>query len=350
MPWKIGRSALVRERNAVDVRGFPLGAFKANNVGKVISAYDRDDYKSWAHDDFVVDALLSPGNSGSPVFAVSRKTGQLELVGVYHAGYNGGSALNLVVGIDQVRDLMTELKRSPRVHTDDTVALDAQSRATFVDRVRAQAQAFFPLGSLVVEARAQPDGALLYVIEGSDFPLQSSPIAVLEDLVPESTESFGSLGRVWLGTASGLSQVNRSALDADGQAQVARVLDAMRRDGSWALSGQALDRDPDMSRDHFERKARFLRAFKRGMAARQEMTQAFEELAARLGPQDGGSAVTLTAILAAPAPVPSTPTPRVAPGVPAAAPQPSTMALSVPAARPAASQGAVSDLAAADGR
>src|SRR5262249_10111871 len=150
MPWKLGRSALLRERNVVDVRGFPLGAFKANNVGKVISAYDRDDYKSWEHDDFVVDALLSPGNSGSPVFAISRRTGQLELVGVYHAGYTGGSALNLVVGIDQIRDLMFDLKRSSHPHTEGAVALDLSARALFVDRVRAAQVAFFPLGALTV--------------------------------------------------------------------------------------------------------------------------------------------------------------------------------------------------------
>src|SRR6185295_47738 len=54
VPWKVGRSAGLRERNVVDVRGFPLGVLKANNVGKVISAYDHDDYKDWDHDDFVV--------------------------------------------------------------------------------------------------------------------------------------------------------------------------------------------------------------------------------------------------------------------------------------------------------
>src|SRR6266853_1186690 len=67
LPWQVGRSAALRERNVVDVRGFPLGAFRATNVGKVVSAYDHDDEKDWDHDDFVIDALLSPGNSGSPV-------------------------------------------------------------------------------------------------------------------------------------------------------------------------------------------------------------------------------------------------------------------------------------------
>jgi serine protease Do len=132
LPWKIGRSAALHERDAVEVRGFPLGAFHAINVGKVVSAFQHDDEGAWDHDDFVVDALLSNGNSGSPVLAASCKTGELELVGIYHAGYLLGSALNVVVGIDQLRDLMTTLKRTPRSHGDGAVALDDAARATLL--------------------------------------------------------------------------------------------------------------------------------------------------------------------------------------------------------------------------
>ncbi len=82
MPWKVGQSSSLRERDVVEVRGFPLGAFRATNVGKVISPRDHDDQGEWNHDDFVIDALLSAGNSGSPVLAVSCKTGEFELVGV----------------------------------------------------------------------------------------------------------------------------------------------------------------------------------------------------------------------------------------------------------------------------
>ena len=39
IPWKVGHSAGIRERNLVEVRGFPLGAFRATNIGKVISAH-----------------------------------------------------------------------------------------------------------------------------------------------------------------------------------------------------------------------------------------------------------------------------------------------------------------------
>src|SRR5205814_156345 len=78
MPWKIGRSSALTERNLVEVRGFPLGAFRATNIGKVISTHDHDEFGDWDHDDFVVDALLSAGNSGSPVLAISQATGEYE--------------------------------------------------------------------------------------------------------------------------------------------------------------------------------------------------------------------------------------------------------------------------------
>src|SRR3569623_3268536 len=43
MPWKVGHSTALMERNVVEVRGFPLGAFRATNVGKVLSPRDLDE-------------------------------------------------------------------------------------------------------------------------------------------------------------------------------------------------------------------------------------------------------------------------------------------------------------------
>ena len=80
-------SAGLGERDVVEVRGFPLDAFRATNVGTVVSLHDHDDDGDWDHEDFVIDALLSSGNSGSPVLAVSCATGEYELVGIFHAGY-----------------------------------------------------------------------------------------------------------------------------------------------------------------------------------------------------------------------------------------------------------------------
>ena len=82
MPYRLGRSAALRPGNLVQVRGFPLGAFAAVNTGKVLNPMTHDTERGWNHVDFMVDALLASGNSGSPVFAVSCRTAEPELVGV----------------------------------------------------------------------------------------------------------------------------------------------------------------------------------------------------------------------------------------------------------------------------
>src|SRR5262249_578356 len=175
LPWKVGRSAALREHNVVDIRGFPLGAFRAANIGKVVSAYDHDEDRDWDHDDFVVDALLSPGNSGSPVLALSCKTGEFELVGSCHASSAGGGALNVVVGIDQVRDLMPPLRRPPRPRSDASVAPVAKDRTPLLKALRVLYEPFFPLGNLPAQVRARQDGALVFEVLSREFPFKAYP-------------------------------------------------------------------------------------------------------------------------------------------------------------------------------
>ncbi len=194
MPWKIGHSAGLKERAVVDVRGFPLGVFKATNVGNVISAYDHDGYHDWDHDDFVIDALLSTGNSGSPVFAVSCKTGEFELVGVYHAGYTRGSALNVVVGIDQARDLMTTFKRSPRPSAEAATQLDQSARALLTAAGQQTLEPLFPFGAVTAAVRTRRDGTLFYELLNRDFPLRAYPTLVLEDPGPDVTRPVRGVG------------------------------------------------------------------------------------------------------------------------------------------------------------
>src|SRR5262249_10101896 len=176
MPWKVGRSAPLQERNLVEVRGFPLGAFRATNIGKVVSAHDHDDYGEWDHDDFVVDALLSSGNSGSPVLAISCATGEYELVGIYHAGYTAGSALNVVVGVDEFRDLLNTLKRTPRERPVAALAIDRSARRQLEAALGPAHEMFFPFGSLAASVRGGPDGALLFSVFPKEFPFTIEPI------------------------------------------------------------------------------------------------------------------------------------------------------------------------------
>jgi serine protease Do len=300
LPWKVGRSAALRERNVVDVRGFPLGAFRATNVGKVVSAYDHDEDKDWDHDDFVIDALLSPGNSGSPVLAVSCRTGEYELVGIYHAGYTGGSALNVVVGIDQVRDLMTTLKRSPRARSETALGPDARDRARLMQDSRFFIEPFFPLGSLPASVRARGDGALVFEVRSREFPLKSHPLLVIEDMPPQRPEVFGELGRLWFGGPQGLKPYVRSELEGDTQGQVTRVLDVLRRNALATFSYRAAARSAQYSRERFEQAAKLERALKRTASGQRDVVQLIAELADRLGPHGPDVPVHLTDALAIP--------------------------------------------------
>ncbi|BDG06300.1 S1 family peptidase [Anaeromyxobacter oryzae] len=309
MPWRIGRSAALRERNAVAVRGFPLGVLRATTGGKVTSAYEHDDEREWDHDDFVVDALLSPGNSGSPVFAVSCRTGEFELVGIYHAAYLPGSALNVVVSVDQLRPLLDTLKRPPpRPREPGAVVLDAAARERLAASLHAWAEPFYPFGPLAAAVRIRPDGALLFQVMAREFPVRTQPVLVLEDLLGDGAE-FGRPGRIWAGNGRGLRPVDRAGLDADTQAQLARVLDALRRD---ALLSRVLDEHASAgvaTREQFEEVSRLERGVARLATARADLAQTALDLVERLAPGDADVGVSLADVLAPP--LPATPSPAV---------------------------------------
>ena len=296
------RTAL-RERNVVDVRGFPLGILRANNVGKVVSAYDHDEERDWDHDDFVVDALLSPGNSGSPVLAISCTTGEFELVGVYHAGYFKGSALNVVVGIDQLRDLLTTLKRSPRARKDAATSPDQEDRLRLFDLARGDAEPlYFPFGSFAAAARTRPDGALLFELMAKDFPLRAHPALVLEDLPATASEGFGRLGRFWTGNRQGLKEVERSRMDADILATLAKLLDGFRRSALLAGSYHAAMRSGMSSRERFLNARRLERTVHRTAEGYQDLAQAAVDIVERLCPATTDATSTLADALTPPAP------------------------------------------------
>jgi serine protease Do len=302
VPWKIGRSSALRERNVVDVRGFPLGVLRANNVGKVVSTYDHDESNDWDHDDFVVDALLSPGNSGSPVFAVSCRTGELELVGIFHARYTTGSALNVVIGIDQVRDLLTTLKRSPRQRSE-AAALDGTARERLVSAASAASvEPFFPFGGLVAAVRTRADGALVFELMAKDFPVQAHAALVIEDLPGAGGAEFGRLGRLWAGNLQGLREVVPSTLDADGKAHVSRLLEALRHDALAAFAFRAAAARSIRSREQFHEVKSAERALRRTAEARQDIAQGALELSEQLCPRSADASGTLADALRAPPP------------------------------------------------
>ena len=227
IPYKIGKSAGLRQGNAVEVRGFPLGVMQAVSSGKVVNPYDRDQEQGWDHVDFVIDALLAEGNSGSPVLAASCKSRDLELVGVYHAGYKGHGALNVVVGIDQLSEFMHKKKRIPRALTEGGPGAPAAAdRARVRDTLAAGTLPFFDFGGLFVRADSGDGGTFLYHFYGRQFPLDDRRVAVIEDLPKEG--AFGELGRLWVFGQSGWHPWPPGALGTDEHDLLARVTDSVR--------------------------------------------------------------------------------------------------------------------------
>jgi serine protease Do len=283
IPWRIGKSSALVARDAVEVKGFPLGEFRATNVGKVISAYAHDEQGDWNHDDFVVDALLTSGGSGSPVLAVSCKTGELELVGIFHARYSNASALNVVVAIDQVRDLMTTLKVSP--HPGAAGEPDATARARLVDAIHHSADPpFFELGANTASVAVRDDGTLVYSLYPGEFPRTTRPVLVLEDLPPasDSARTFGRLGTI-SSRADGTTRTWAPAsLDAEGQAAFAHALVLFRQDALAAFDLRAATTSAGKSRDAFERAAKQRRALGHMLDTQHEAVQAIIDEVARL--------------------------------------------------------------------
>jgi serine protease Do len=278
LPWRVGKSASLAARAVVEVKGFPLGEFQATNVGKVISAYDHDDQGDWNHDDFVIDALLSTGGSGSPVLAVSCKTGEFELVGIFHAHYANGSALNVVIAIDQVRDLMTTLKRSPK-HAEPVAVLDGAARARIAAAAHGDDPPFFSFGSLVASVHARDDGTLVFAVYPSEFPRTTRPLVVIEDETDDT--SFGKLGAVYVGGPHGMQAYLLADADADSQAMIAHTLELLREDALAMFDYRSTAATTSSSRATFDQNERTKRTMARTLDAQREAAQAVVELASR---------------------------------------------------------------------
>ncbi len=249
MPWRVGRSAALRPGNLVYVRGFPLGAFAALNTGKVLNPMTLDAERGWNHTDFVVDALLNSGNSGSPVFAVSCRTSEPELVGVYHAGYTDAAALNAVVAIDQLRDELDTL----RVPKRDPAGLHSEISA--LDRDRLVKQLFgepthsitFPFaGRSVVTTLVDPQ-TLRFGILDDDFPLVVQESMALIDIGP----GFGTLHAVSVSVDGQPMEAPASALDQDVRDHFDRLYDALWRQALGVVDYRARVAKGHLSADAF---------------------------------------------------------------------------------------------------
>ncbi|WP_242344695.1 trypsin-like peptidase domain-containing protein [Anaeromyxobacter terrae] len=184
LPYHTGSAADLRVGDAVLVRGFPLGAFPAANAGRVIAVGQRDLDRGWDHEDFAVDALLNLGSSGSPVLAVSCSTGEPELVGIYHAGYRGAQGLNVVIGIDQLRGLLADLRPSPReIAAREPGADPAAARAAL-----ARGPIVMPFGGRAVRVEAS-GGVVRFSLLDASYPLSTRVELAVLDAGPSSGDS-----------------------------------------------------------------------------------------------------------------------------------------------------------------
>jgi len=313
MPYKIGKSAGLRQGNAVAVRGFPLGVMQAVSSGKVVNPYDRDQEQGWDHVDFVIDALLSEGNSGSPVLAASCKSRELELVGVYHAGYKGHGALNVVVGIDQLAEFMRKKRRIPRAIAEGTPgALGLVERGRVKDGLTAGTLPMFDFGGLVVRAE-MIDGVLLYHIYGRQFPLDDRRIVVIEDLAKAAT--FGEPGRMWVLGPTGWREWPPTALGADERDLLARAVDTIRLQVLHTLDYRHALANP-ASAEERRRGREVSRTLARDMPLARDLANSLLETADRLssaGREATATAATAPTTPSAPPPAPSPLPPRGTP-------------------------------------
>ncbi|MGI5864787.1 MAG: trypsin-like peptidase domain-containing protein [Myxococcales bacterium] len=163
MPFCFGRSAELAVGNVVFARGYPLGVMPAFNVGRVTNAAHRDTDSGWDHLDFITDAALNNGNSGSPVFAISRQTGEPELVGIFHAHYRSATGMGVVVAIDEVREMLETLRpRRPET-------ADRDDRAETRGLLAAHGKAvYFPFAGLTARAVMLETGTRFEVYD--EFP------------------------------------------------------------------------------------------------------------------------------------------------------------------------------------
>jgi serine protease Do len=228
MPYRFGRSAALRPGNLVQVRGFPLGAFAAVNTGKVLNPLTHDTERGWNHADFMVDALLSSGNSGSPVFAVSCRTAEPELVGVYHAGYTDAAALNAVVAIDQLREELDTLKVPKR----DPAALHGEITAQ--DRDKLVKQLFgettrsltFPFGGRSVVVAMTDPQTLRFSILDDDYPLSTRESMALVD---RSQNSFGTLDSIVVPVDGQQTEAPAQALEGEVREHFEKLYESLWR-------------------------------------------------------------------------------------------------------------------------
>ncbi len=303
MPYPIGRSANLKVGNVVTIQGYPLGVMETTNTGKVINTADHDTANDRDHLDFVVDAPLSPGNSGSPVLAVSKTTGQLELVGIFHAGYARGEGLNVVVAIDQVLDLMMWLRRSTRPEAEFDRLGPSERRDLSLYLRQTGGRMLFGLAGLTACVHVLANGELAFELFDKALPLTEDRLLLLVD-APEA-QAFGRLEATYFGVRGLLYATDDHSQGPDVRSQLQRIHQRLRVDAVWTMRWRAARFTAGQDRD--QRALERWRHKNAGLAA--EAAAATAELLGKLQAQPGQVGRTPVALLAELYGLPQAPTP-----------------------------------------
>ncbi len=189
-----------------------------------------------------------------------------------------------MVHIDDVRDLLTTLKRS-KSNRPDNVPLDAAARHRLLDDAAEAGMLFFPLGPFSAVARPRADGALIYQVFSKGFPTDAWPALTLEDLPGKDDGQFGELGRVWFGNARGLREVVGAELDVESRGQIEKALESLRRTAILSTAHRRAEASEPTSREAHELAHRLERSLSRVGNRDRDLAQWLMDLAEHEAPK-----------------------------------------------------------------
>src|SRR5205814_743469 len=128
------------------------------------------------------------------------RTSQPELVGVFHAGYSGAAALNVVVSVDQLREELETL-HVPKREGGLRAEITAQDRDRLVKELFAeQTHALtFPFGGRIATVRLADPTTLRFSILDDDYPLVVREGVTLVD---RGANGFGTLDGIVVAVAA----------------------------------------------------------------------------------------------------------------------------------------------------
>jgi hypothetical protein len=216
---------------------------------------------------------------------------------MYHAGYKEASALNVVIGIDQLREFMLKKRRVPRASSEGPV-VGAAERKRLEVTLGTEALPLFELGGLHVLAERSGD-QLLYHLYGRNFPLDDRRLAVLED--DRSSGKFGEFGRLFVRGEGGWRAFATVALHEEDHDLLDRLGDAVRLHILRVLEYRRVLASKGASEER-RRGRELLKTLERQAQPERELVVNFVELVERLAPGREGAPLVGGAVVDAGAP------------------------------------------------